>query len=661
VRSWTTTLVLFFHLALYLPNGWAQNANALSTSIPEGTKIVVSFSGPFDMRAARAGDLFTTSVDSQVVVNNQILVPEGSMARGHVAKVRRPSRLKQLGMPTRPVPEVDLALDELITPDGVKYSISADLANPEEVSHILLVPSGYGLTFAVKRGESHQGPSAVATPAPEQNKSKELPTAEPWKSSVNAQVQPIAPENKGGPMPAEKPAQRHAPLTPAQAREKAQALLGGPPGRVEFYYCEDEKLNYLAFSSSRQPLGSEVWLYKESDGSQDFRQQWHEVFDVFSVAPDRFFLLPGEKLPFLRLEGAYGGNAAGNTRLALYSVKADSITWVDYQEDWSVGGHEKVTVDETHVSDPDLRKYLESWAHTEGVDRPRIPSDPEELVNVEQAWIDANGHMTSGVVKISFYKNLRVGGEHVRLDDNHSVFASVPDGRYVWYTIFKGPVGGYDKITGQYFMVYVPESRYDWATGLKVVGPWLYIAPNNENWKLRFNKTTHQLEQGDFPSIVDSHETGASSAARLGAAGAAAITGQKNATPLRIHPFDLLKNPYVYRGKVVELDVGSWPYVLNGQVYRWAPIVGPTWAGIEFDRMLTENEALYNVKGLDINDASGGLRTLGQMVVLVPSANSQLNPGRVWLVRPLGVESGTNYFGAVIQTPKVQFLKYADE
>ena len=62
-----------------------------------------------------------------------------------------------------------------------------------------------------------------------------------------------------------------------------------------------------------------------------------------------------------------------------------------------------------------------------------------------------------------------------------------------------------------------------------------------------------------------------------------------------------------------------------------------------------------------MDNAASGLTTMGQLVVLVPSADSQLNTGRMWLVRPLGVETGTNLYGAVIQTPKVQFLKYIDD
>jgi hypothetical protein len=90
-------------------------------------------------------------------------------------------------------------------------------------------------------------------------------------------------------------------------------------------------------------------------------------------------------------------------------------------------------------------------------------------------------------------------------------------------------------------------------------------------------------------------------------------------------------------------------------------MAGGTMRGIQFQRMLTENEALYDVMGLDMKDASSGLRTIGQLLVLVPNPRPQPHPGSVWLVRPLGVETGTNYFGAVIQTPKVQFLRYTDE
>ena len=297
-------------------------------------------------------------------------------------------------------------------------------------------------------------------------------------------------------------ASAQVPLTPGEAQRKAEGLLGKSPDRVECYFSGEEKVNYLAFSSRRESGGSEIWLYKESGESHELRQRWHEVFDVFSVAPDRFVVLPGEKFPHLRLKGVYGGSGAGNTQLAVYSVESGSLSWVVYHEDWSVGGLPRITVDYEHASDPHLRTYLESWAHAEGIDRPDVASDPEDIANVEQAWIDANGYMTSGVVQIRHFKNLKARGETLRLDDKRYVVANVPDGGYIWYSIFKGPVGGYDKVTGRYFIVYVQEDAYAWADRLKVIGPWLYVAPRDEHWKLRFNKATHELEQGDFDNIV---------------------------------------------------------------------------------------------------------------------------------------------------------------
>jgi len=495
-------------------------------------------------------------------------------------------------------------------------------------------------------------------------------------------VSTVTPDTHGGAMPAETPIQARVPLTPAQAQEQAQTLLGKRPDRVDSYVSEEEKISYVAFSSetrtvwveaekTQKPGYEEVWIYKQVPGSDALRQVWYErnlwpSLNYWSI--DGFARISGEKSPALRLRAAWhGATGCGGTRLGLYSIVQNRLFWIDYQQDCGATGMPKLLISEKDaVTDPLILNYLRTWGHEED-ENGNLRGRPGEFSKFEQLWNDANGQRPCpadwATSSLSAWKSSRI--ERPMPYRNRDLYGKphivLEDGRFEWLSYFKGPVGVYDTQAQRYSLVYLPNNRYDWSEKLVVIGSWLYIQGCADHWAVRFNKTTHTLERGDFDDVVGSLDTGVYPVTPSGTAAAAVRTENKVATVPSIHPYDLVQNPFAYRGRIVQLDVGSWPYVLNGQVYRWVPMVDVTWAGIQFRRMLTENEALYDVRGLDLRDAASGLTTLGQLIVLVPNASSRPHPGRIWLVRPLGVETGTNYFGAGIQVPKLQFLKYADE
>ncbi len=480
------------------------------------------------------------------------------------------------------------------------------------------------------------------------------------------------------------PIQSHVPLTPAQAQEQAQTLLGKRPDRVDSYVSEEEKISYVAFSSETPAIWveaektqkqgyEEVWIYEQVPGSDGLRQVWYERNlwpGLNSWSIEGFAKLSGEQEPSLRIRASWhGATGCGGTRLGLYSLAQNRLFWIDYQQDCEATGMPKLRISEKEaVSDPSILNYLRAWGHDED-EKGNLRSHllNYELARFEQLWIDTNGQRPCpaewGTSSLAAWKSSRVGRPvpYRSRELRGKPIVALEDGRFQWLSYFKGGVGLYDSQAHQYSLIYLPAGNYDWSQKLVVIGPWVYIQDCLDHWAVRFNKTTHTIERGDFDDVVGSLDTGVYPATQSGSAAAAVRTGKKDATAPKIHPYDLVKNPFAYRNREVQLDVGSWPYVLNGQVYRWVSIVGGAWGGIQFQRMLTEDEALYNVKILDMNGAASELATVGQLVVLVPSANSQLDPGRVWLVKPLGVETGTNYFGAVIQTPKVEFLKYADD
>ena len=139
---------------------------------------------------------------------------------------------------------------------------------------------------------------------------------------------------------------------------------------------------------------------------------------------------------------------------------------------------------------------------------------------------------------------------------------------------------------------------------------------------------------------------------------------------ITIHPYDLVKNSFLNKGHVVRLDVGSYPFLLDGNFldyrsYDGAPgTVGDQFVGVRFEKMLDPETALFEVLGYQqggdlSNDSSyGGMGRLGQLVVLIPSASPPLDSQVLWNVEPLGIFEGSNAFGASVSAPLVRFCGY---
>jgi len=132
-----------------------------------------------------------------------------------------------------------------------------------------------------------------------------------------------------------------------------------------------------------------------------------------------------------------------------------------------------------------------------------------------------------------------------------------------------------------------------------------------------------------------------------------------------LHPYDLLKNPYAYKNRVVRLKASSWPVLYNGQVMQYSEAhnqggIALGYAGVRFERMLSDGVALYDVLGAYARSGGSELQVLGQLGVGIPS-NGKLDVQRSWDVEPLGATEGRNAFGVLITVPVVKFWRYSDE
>ena len=80
---------------------------------------------------------------------------------------------------------------------------------------------------------------------------------------------------------------------------------------------------------------------------------------------------------------------------------------------------------------------------------------------------------------------------------------------------------------------------------------------------------------------------------------------------LTLHPYDLLKNPYQAKEKIVLLDLNSRPVLYDGAVIQYSGPVNPTIGArfglmaLRLDRMADENVALYNIMGIEAGESDG--------------------------------------------------------
>ena len=129
--------------------------------------------------------------------------------------------------------------------------------------------------------------------------------------------------------------------------------------------------------------------------------------------------------------------------------------------------------------------------------------------------------------------------------------------------------------------------------------------------------------------------------------------------------YELIKKPYRYKKRLVMLDVTSRPVLYNGAVIQYAPgddsRMGKSLGllGLRFNRMISEDTALYDVMALDSTNHMDA-EMVGQIVVIVPQGKEELDLGRYWGVEPLGIAEGTNAFGATLTVSRVRFWRYAD-
>lgn len=93
--------------------------------LAEGTKIVFTLNDTLSTKDNRQGDPFSGVVSRSVRVGDQRVIPDGSVVRGVVTRVKRAGRVKGRA-------ELGLRFDEIELPNGTVLDLSASLTDLDE-------------------------------------------------------------------------------------------------------------------------------------------------------------------------------------------------------------------------------------------------------------------------------------------------------------------------------------------------------------------------------------------------------------------------------------------------------------------------------------------------------------------------------------------------
>lgn len=102
-------------------------ADITSKRIPAGRVLKIKFYDKVSTSIAKQGDLFNAVITEDQMVDNNIILPAGTIIRGTVSKIT-PSRLVSRGA------ELYVTFDHIVTPTGRQVAIGAGLCNLSNLS-----------------------------------------------------------------------------------------------------------------------------------------------------------------------------------------------------------------------------------------------------------------------------------------------------------------------------------------------------------------------------------------------------------------------------------------------------------------------------------------------------------------------------------------------
>jgi hypothetical protein len=99
------------------------------SSIPQGTMMMVKFNQPINTTASKMGDSITAVIDSDVYIDNQIVIPMGSSVEGSIMGLNPSGRMGRSG-------SVQMLFSAIRLPNGYVYPMKAHVVTDDNTGVI---------------------------------------------------------------------------------------------------------------------------------------------------------------------------------------------------------------------------------------------------------------------------------------------------------------------------------------------------------------------------------------------------------------------------------------------------------------------------------------------------------------------------------------------
>ncbi len=104
------------------------NANIKTKRVPVGTVITLKLLDPVNSSNDELGDRFDLMVVDNVIVDNSVVIPQGTVVRGSIEEVQAPKRLYKGGM-------VRMYFDHIVSSTGKQVRFHAGICNNKNVTY----------------------------------------------------------------------------------------------------------------------------------------------------------------------------------------------------------------------------------------------------------------------------------------------------------------------------------------------------------------------------------------------------------------------------------------------------------------------------------------------------------------------------------------------
>jgi len=104
-----------------------QNDAAIPPALPNGTAVRMNLESAISTSFTQEGSSFVGRVTEDVVLEGKTVIPVGASIQGRVARLSQPRRI-------RGAPSIDLRPEQVVMPNGDKFSISAAVVDTDRAS-----------------------------------------------------------------------------------------------------------------------------------------------------------------------------------------------------------------------------------------------------------------------------------------------------------------------------------------------------------------------------------------------------------------------------------------------------------------------------------------------------------------------------------------------